>query len=99
MPLFQIIGVEQTIFKQIAELEFGVASKTAILSFIMAAGITKAIANYFTGRLANKFGCKNLLLFVWRKAIQIPFIFIYTSSVRVVLLSTLFLISCALIKT
>ena len=75
-----MIGMERTIFPQFSELEFGVASKTAILSFIIAFGITKAIANYFTGRLANKFGRRNLLLFGWLIAIPIPFILIYASS-------------------
>ncbi len=75
-----MIGMERTIFPQFAEIEFGVASKTAILSFITAFGITKAIANYFTGRLANKFGRKNLLLFGWVVAIPIPFILIYAPS-------------------
>ncbi|MFT7197421.1 MAG: MFS family permease [Marinoscillum sp.] len=75
-----MIGMERTIFPQFAELEFGVASKTAILSFIAAFGITKAIANYFTGRLANKFGRKNLLLFGWLMAIPVPFILIYAPS-------------------
>lgn len=75
-----IIGMERTIIPQFAELEFGVASKTAILSFITAFGITKAIANYYTGRLANKFGRKNLLLFGWLIAIPIPFILIYAPS-------------------
>jgi len=58
-----MIGMERTIFPQFAEMEFGVTTKTAILSFITAFGITKAIANYFTGLLANRFGRKNLLLF------------------------------------
>ena len=69
-----MIGMERTIFPQFAELEFGVASKTAILSFIIAFGISKAIANYYTGRLSNKFGRRNLLLFGWILAIPIPFI-------------------------
>ncbi|MGY6562560.1 MAG: MFS transporter [Luteibaculaceae bacterium] len=75
-----MIGMERTIFPQFAELEFGVASKTAILSFITAFGITKAIANYFTGRLANKFGRKNLLLLGWLLAIPIPFMLMYAPS-------------------
>lgn len=75
-----MIGMERTIFPQFAELKFGVATNTAILSFITAFGITKAIANYFTGRLANKFGRKNLLLFGWILAIPIPFILIYAPS-------------------
>jgi MFS family permease len=72
-----MIGMERSIFPQFAELEFGVASKTAILSFITAFGITKAIANYYTGRLANKFGRKNLLLFGWLLAIPIPFLLMF----------------------
>ncbi len=75
-----MIGMERTIFPQFAEMEFGVTTKTAILSFITAFGITKAIANYFTGLLANRFGRKNLLLFGWFIAIPIPFILIYASS-------------------
>ena len=75
-----MIGMERSIFPQFAEMEFGVASKTAILSFITAFGITKAIANYYTGRLANRFGRKNLLLFGWLLAIPIPFILIYAPS-------------------
>lgn len=75
-----MIGMERTIFPQFAEVEFGVASKTAILSFITAFGISKAIANYYTGRLANRFGRRNLLLFGWLLAIPVPFMLIYAQS-------------------
>lgn len=75
-----MIGMERTIFPHFAEIEFGVSSKTAILSFITAFGISKAIANYFTGRLANKFGRRNLLLLGWLLALPIPFILIYAPS-------------------
>lgn len=74
-----MVGMERTIFPQFAELKFGVASKTAILSFIVAFGISKAIANYYTGLLANKFGRRNLLLFGWVLAMPIPFMLIYSS--------------------
>ncbi|HEX9152588.1 MAG TPA: MFS transporter, partial [Flavobacterium sp.] len=69
-----MIGMERSIFPKFAEVEFGIASKTAILSFITAFGITKALTNYFTGKLANRFGRKNLLLFGWFVALPIPFI-------------------------
>jgi MFS family permease len=75
-----MIGMERTIIPQFAELEFGIASKTAILSFITAFGITKAIANYYTGRLANKFGRKKLLVFGWLLAIPIPFMLMHAST-------------------
>ncbi len=71
-----MVGLERSIFPKFAEVEFGVASKSAILSFIVAFGITKALANYFTGRLANRFGRKNLLVFGWIIALPIPFILI-----------------------
>jgi MFS family permease len=74
-----MIGMERTIFPEFADLQFGIASKTAILSFIIAFGITKAITNYFTGRLANRFGRKNLLLIGWLFAIPVPFILIYAT--------------------
>ncbi len=75
-----MVGLERTIFPKFADIEFGVASKTAILSFIIAFGITKAITNYFTGKLANKVGRKNLLVIGWCFALPIPFILIYANA-------------------
>ncbi|GAA4280347.1 MFS transporter [Gaetbulibacter aestuarii] len=75
-----MVGLERSIIPQFAEQEFGLASKSAILSFIVAFGVTKAVANYYTGKLANRFGRKSLLLFGWCLAIPIPFILIYAPS-------------------
>jgi MFS family permease len=72
-----MVGLERSILPQIAEAEFHIAAKTAILSFIIVFGIVKAITNYFTGALANKFGRKNLLTFGWLFAIPVPFILMY----------------------
>lgn len=72
-----MIGMERTIFPQFAESVFGVESKAAILSFITAFGLSKALANYYTGRLANRFGRKNLLLAGWLIAIPVPFLLMY----------------------
>ena len=75
-----MVGLERTIFPKFAEQEFGISSKTAILSFIIAFGITKAITYYFTGKLANKYGRKNLLVLGWIFAIPIPFILLNATS-------------------
>lgn len=75
-----MIGMERAIFPQFAEEVFGITSKSAILSFITAFGLSKAATNYLTGRLANHFGRKNLLLFGWLLALPIPFILIYAGS-------------------
>ena len=75
-----MVGLERTIFPKFAEIEFGISSKTAILSFIVAFGISKAITNYFTGKLANKYGRKNLLIIGWIFALPIPFILMNATS-------------------
>ncbi len=72
-----MVGLERSILPQIAEKEFAIAAKTAILSFIVVFGIVKAITNYYTGTLANRFGRKNLLIAGWMVGIPIPFILMY----------------------
>lgn len=72
-----MVGLERSILPQIAEEEFAIAAKTAILSFIIVFGIVKAITNYFTGALANRFGRKKLLVAGWIVGIPIPFILMY----------------------
>lgn len=75
-----MIGLERNILPQLAEQEFGLASKTAIFSFIIAFGITKAVCNYFTGKWANKIGRKKLMIIGWLFAIPIPYILIYANN-------------------
>lgn len=75
-----MVGLERSVLPQIAEVEFGIAAKTAILSFIVVFGIVKAITNYYTGILANKFGRKNLLVVGWIFAIPIPFMLMFAPS-------------------
>lgn len=72
-----MVGLERSILPQIAEKEFAIAAKTAILSFIIVFGIVKAITNYYTGTLANKFGRKKLLVTGWIIAVPIPFILMF----------------------
>ena len=75
-----MVGLERTILPQLAEEKFNLIAKTAILSFIVVFGITKAITNYFTGAFADKVGRKNLLIIGWVIALPIPFILIYANS-------------------
>lgn len=72
-----MVGLERTILPQIAEVEFGLAVKTTILSFIVVFGITKAITNYYAGQLVNRFGRKKLLVIGWFFALPVPVILIY----------------------
>jgi MFS family permease len=75
-----MIGLERSILPKIAEADFHMAAKTAILSFIVVFGIVKAFTNYFTGALSDKFGRKKLLIAGWLFAIPVPFILIYAQS-------------------
>lgn len=86
-----MIGMERSIFPAFAESRFEVASNTAILSFITAFGLTKALTNYFTGRLANQVGRKNLLVLGWLLAIPVPFLLIHASHWNQVILANILL--------
>lgn len=86
-----MVGLERSILPEIAEKEFGMAATSAILSFIVVFGITKAIANYYAGALANRFGRKNLLVLGWIFAIPIPFILMYAPSWNWIILANVFL--------
>ncbi|WP_088341708.1 MFS transporter [Robiginitalea sediminis] len=86
-----MVGLERTILPQLAEADFGIAAKTAILSFIIVFGIVKAITNYYTGALANRFGRKRLLVLGWLVALPIPFLLIYAQSWNVIILANVLL--------
>lgn len=86
-----MVGLERSIFPQFAEEEFAVASKTAMLSFIVAFGISKAIANYYTGRLSNKLGRRKLLIIGWLFALPVSFILIFAPNWAWVVLANVFL--------
>lgn len=75
-----MIGLERSILPQIAEAEFHIAAKTAILSFIVVFGVVKALTNYFTGALANRFGRKRLLIIGWFFALPVPFILMLSTN-------------------
>lgn len=86
-----MVGLERTILPEIAEADFGMAARTAILSFIVVFGVVKAITNYYTGALADKVGRKNLLVIGWLVALPIPFLLIYADSWNWVLLANVLL--------
>ena len=72
-----MVGMERSIFPQLADIEFGISSRTAIFSFIAFFGSAKALANYYTGRLANKWGRRRLLIVGWLIAIPVPILLIF----------------------
>jgi MFS family permease len=86
-----MVGLERTIIPQMAEADFGLAARSAILSFIVVFGITKAITNYYTGALANRFGRKNLLVAGWIFALPVPMLLIYAPNWNWIIAANIFL--------
>lgn len=86
-----MIGIERSIFSEFATTEFAIDSTTAILSFIAAFGLAKALANYYAGRWANQTGRKNLLVIGWLFALPVPWLLIYAESWAVVVGANLLL--------
>jgi MFS family permease len=75
-----MVGLERSILPAIAEQEFHLAARAAILSFIVVFGITKAITNYGAGRLADRRGRKHVLVAGWLVAIPVPFLLMWGPS-------------------
>lgn len=86
-----MIGLERTILPQIAEKEFGLAVKSAILSFIVVFGFTKAFTNYFAGRWSDQIGRKKVLILGWLIAIPVPFLLMWAPSWSWFLVANIFL--------
>src|SRR5688500_8210395 len=86
-----MIGMERTILAPIAEQEFHLAAKTAILSFIVVFGVTKALTNYVAGRLSDRIGRKHVLVAGWLIATPVPFLLMWAPSWTWILIANAFL--------
>ena len=75
-----MVGLERAILPLIAEIDFGLASRTAILSFIATFGLTKALANLFAGRTADLIGRRSLLIAGWLVGLPVPVILMLAPS-------------------
>ena len=72
-----MVGLERTVLPLLGEREFGLTSKTAITSFIVSFGVTKAILNLAAARISERVGRKPLLVAGWCFALPVPFLIIY----------------------
>lgn len=75
-----MVGLERTVLPLLAQVEFGLASKSAALSFIATFGVVKALTNYFAGRLSDQHGRKPVLLAGWFVALPVPFLVMWAPS-------------------
>ncbi len=75
-----MVGLERTILPLLAAQDFGVTSKTAILSFLVSFGLVKAGANLFAGRLGDRIGRKRILVLGWLIGLPVPLLIIFAPS-------------------
>ena len=68
-----MVGLERSVLSGFGEAIFNIDGKTALLSFIMAFGISKAIANLLTGKLTHYITRKQVLIIGWVAALPVPF--------------------------
>ncbi len=72
-----MVGLERTVVPLIGEKEFGLASKTAIVSFIVSFGVVKAFCNLFAARISETWGRKRVLVLGWLVGLPVPFLIIW----------------------
>ena len=82
-----MVGMERSILPAIAEQDFHLAARTAILSFIVVFGVTKALTNYLAGRFSDVYGRKPILVGGWLVASPVPFLLMWAPSWRWVLIA------------
>lgn len=72
-----MVGLERTVVPLIGEQEFGLVSRTAIVSFIASFGVTKALLNLVAARLAERVGRKPVLVAGWLLGFPVPFLIMW----------------------
>ena len=69
-----MVGLERAVLPLLAEHDFLITSRTAILAFIVSFGVVKALANLFAGRMSDRIGRKQILVAGWLFGVPVPFI-------------------------
>lgn len=86
-----MVGLERTILPIMGEEQFGIASASAALSFIISFGFSKAIVNFIAGNLADKIGRKQVLLVGWGIGLFVPLLVIFAQSWWVIVFANILL--------
>ena len=67
-----MVGLERSVLPLVGEDDFGLTSTSAILAFVVAFGLAKALANLVAGGLADRVGRRRLLILGWVLALPVP---------------------------
>jgi MFS family permease len=72
-----MVGQERTVLPLLARDVFGLTGFTVVLSFVLAFGVTKALANLAAGALADRYGRKPVLVAGWLVGLPVPLLLIW----------------------
>jgi MFS family permease len=86
-----MVGLERTVLPLLGQQGFGLASKAAALSFILSFGFSKAVANFFAGRISDAIGRRRLLQLGWLIGLPVPFMVIFAPNWSWVVLANVLL--------
>ena len=67
-----MVGLERSTLPLVGRHDFGLGSSAAVLSFIVAFGVVKALTNLGAGALAQRVGRRRLLIAGWAAALPVP---------------------------
>jgi MFS family permease len=67
-----MVGLERSALPLVGREEFGLGSSAAVLAFIVAFGLSKALTNLGAGALAERLGRRRLLIAGWALALPVP---------------------------
>ncbi len=67
-----MVGLERSTLPLVGREDFHLASSAAVLSFIVAFGLSKALTNLAAGALAERAGRRRLLILGWALALPVP---------------------------
>lgn len=75
-----MVGLERTVVPLLGERQFGLASSSAVLSFIVSFGVVKALANLVAGSLSDRIGRKGVLVAGWLAGLPVPLLILWAPS-------------------
>ena len=86
-----MVGLERSVLPLVGEDDFGLTSTSAILAFVVAFGLAKAVANLVAGGLADRVGRRRLLILGWLLALPVPLLIGVAPTWTFVVVANLFL--------
>ena len=72
-----MVGQERTVLPLLASDIFGLTGLTAVLTYLVAFGVTKAFTNLAAGAMADRFGRKPVLVTGWLIGLPVPLLLIW----------------------